>query len=303
MKLDKLRRIKLKNLLINRIDLVDEGDNPEAKIMIWKRAPDIQEKKKPRLLTELEITEISLVDKGANSGSLVTLYKRDVSKAVADPSHMLGINLLRVLQTQVENLRLGANIARIEAWSQVLETSEGQKLLGLISKMEGDPTLIFKDMEDRDVSEICDFVEGPHLGSFVKALKGELKKGIIVQKEITVVEKIKKKSFDSQIEASNKLKLELAKLAPASDKRSPERRYVDYMDAHPDVRDAMLELPDVVVTEPVEKRDFGKTYEKISKMVDELVFKGEVSSRAKGFVKVMDNNPELLVSYYKEQQG
>ena len=147
-------------------------------------------------------------------------------------------------------------------------------------------------------------MEGPDLDAFVKALKGELKKGIGVQKEKemeTVVEKILKKDFQSQIEASNKLKLELTKLAPASDKRTPEKRYVDYMETHPDVQDAMFELPDVVVVEPVTKRDFGKTYEKISKIVDELVCTGEVASRARGFGQVMDNNPELLVSYYKEQ--
>lgn len=258
-------------------------------------------KKKPRLLNDLEITEISLVDKGANPGALVTLWKRDVSKEVADPSRMLGINLLRILSSRVEGVRRESGIGHLEAWSEVLGTEEGQKLLALITKMESDPILIFKDMEGRDVSELCDFVEGPYLYAFVKALKGELKKGINVPKEMEVVEKIKKKSFDSQIEASKKLKLELTKLAPASDKRSPERRYVDYMKSNPDVQDAMLELPDVAVTEPVTKRDFGKTYAKISKIVDELLSKGEVSSRAKGFMKVMDSNPELLVSYYKEQ--
>jgi len=36
-KLDKLRRTKLKHLLINRIDLVDSGDNPEANIVLFKR--------------------------------------------------------------------------------------------------------------------------------------------------------------------------------------------------------------------------------------------------------------------------
>jgi len=258
-------------------------------------------KKPKRLLKELEISEISLVDGGANEGAKVVLWKRDISKEVADPSRMLGINLLRVLSDRVEGLRREKDIPRLDAWSQVLQSEQGRQLLELITKAKSDGSLIFKDMEDKDVSEICDFVEGPHLYAFVKALKGELKKGITVSNEMTAVEKIKKKSFDSQIEASNKLKLELAKLAPASDKRSPERRYVDYIETHPDVRDAMLELPEVVVTEPVTKRDFGKTYEKISKMVDELVSKGTVSSRAKGFVKVMDSKPELLVQYYKEQ--
>ena len=257
--------------------------------------------KPKRLLKELEISEISLVDRGANEGAKVVLFKRDVSKEVADPSRMLGINLLRVLSNQVDGLKLERDIPRAEAWVEVLESEEGQKLLALITKMKSDPTLIFKDMEGRDVSELCAFVEGTNLDPFVNALKGALKKGIKVSNEMTVVEKIKKKSFDSQIEASKKLKLELTKLAPASDKRSPERRYVDYIETHQDVRDAMLELPDVVAIEPVEKRDFGETYAKISKMVDELVSKGEVSSRAKGFVKVMDSKPELLVQYYKEQ--
>lgn len=261
----------------------------------------LKNRKPKNLLTELEIFEVSLVDKAANEGSKILLWKRDVSKEIADPSRMLGISLLRALTRRVENVRLGNDTNAMEAWSEVLGSEEGQKLLALITKMESDPSLIFKDMEDRDVSEILAFVEGPHFDAFVKAFKKEFKKGINVSNEMTVVEKIKKKDFESQIEASKKLKLELTKLAPASDKRSPERRYVDYIESHPDVRDAMLELPDVAVAEPVEKRAFGPTYEKISKMVDELVSRGEVSSRAKGFVKVMDHNPELLVSYYKEQ--
>jgi len=260
-------------------------------------------RKKPRLLTDLEITEVSLVDKSANPGARILIYKRDdFSKEMADPSRMLGISILRALTRRVENVRRGNDTNAMEAWSEVLGSEEGQKLLALITKMESDPTLIFKDMEGRDVSELCDFMEGPHLDPFVKALKDELKKGITVPKEMTVVEKIKKKSFDSRIEAVNSLKLELTKLAKSDDQRIPEKRLIDYLDNNPDVESAIQALPDVVVTEPVEKRDFGKTYEKISKMVDELVSKGEVSSRARGFVQVMDSEPALLVEYYKEQQ-
>jgi hypothetical protein len=255
-----------------------------------------------RLLKDLDITEISLVDTGANPGAKVVLFKRDISKEVADPSRMLGIQLLRILSDRVDSLKQEKDIPRMEAWIEVLQSEEGQQFLGLIAKMQSDPILIFKGMENRDITELCDFVEGPHLESFVKALKGELKKGINVPKEMEVVEKILKKDFEGQIEATNKLKLELVKMAKAGDKRTPEKRLLDYLDNHQDVESAILELPNNVAKGEVEeKRDFGPTYEKISKMVDELVSKGEVSSRARGFVKVMDSEPALLVQYYKEQ--
>ena len=257
--------------------------------------------KPQRILKELEISEISLVDAGANEGAQVILWKRDVSKAAHAPSDLLGINLLRVLTNRVDNVKLEQDITRFEAWMEVLQSEEGKQLLELITKIKSDPSLIFKDMGDSDVSELSDFIEGPNLDAFVKALKGELKKGLIVQEKMEVVEKILKKDFESQIEATNNLKLELTKRAPVDDKRTPEKLVVDYLDTHSDVKSAIQELPAVVVTEEVEKRDFGPTYAKIQKLVDELIFKGEVSSRAKGFMKVVDSDPQLMAEYLKEQ--
>ena len=256
--------------------------------------------KRLRKITDLEITEISLVDSGANAGARVLLFKRDVSKT-AHASDLLGLKLLAVLANRVNNLKQEKDITRLQAWLEVLESPEGKQLLGFIGKAKTNPTSMFKGVEQQDVEELADFLEGPHGGSFLKALSKQFKKGGIVSKEMTVVEKILKKDFQSQIEASSKLKLELTKLASASDKRSPERRYVDYIEAHPDVRDAMVELPDVVVTEVVEKRDFGKAYSTIQKKIDELISNGDGSSRAKLFMRVVDNNPALLVEYYKEQ--
>ena len=258
-------------------------------------------KKKPRLITDLEIEEISLVDKGASPRAKVLLYKRGISKTAHAPSDLLGINLLRVLTNRVDNVKQEQDLTRIEAWMAVLQSAEGNQLLELITKMKSDPSLIFKDMEDSDLSELADFVEGPDLDAFVKAFKKQIKEGIIVSNEMEVVEKIIKKGFESQIEATNELKLELVKMAKAGDRRTPEKRLVDYLDTHSEVESAILELPAVVVTEVVEKRDFGKTYNKIQKMIDELISNGEVSSRAKGFMKVVDSDPSLLVQYYKEQ--
>jgi len=134
------------------------------------------------------------------------------------------------------------------------------------------------------------------IGIYDKLKIGRMKMG-------TVVEKILSKAFGSQVEAMDKLKLDLVKLAKADDSRSPERRLDDFLVSRPDVETAIRELPTAPDAEVMEKRDFGPTYSKISKMVDELVSKGTVSSRARGFVQVMDTNPELLISYYKEQQG
>lgn len=253
-------------------------------------------KKKPQLLTELEITEISLVDKASNPGAQVLVYKN-----VADPSNVLGLSLLRVLQRRVENVRRNSNINRLEAWAEVLGTPEGQQLLELVTKMKSDSSLIFKDMEDKDVSELCDFVEGPHLDAFVKALRGELKKGITVPKEMEVVEKILKKQFEGQIEATKTLQLELVKKAKADDRRTPEKRLVDYLDNHPEIEDAIRELPDLVKVEETQERDYGPTYRKIKKKATELVKQGAVSSEAKAFCKVVEDNPSLWVEYLQEQ--
>jgi len=255
-------------------------------------------KKKPRLLTDLEITEISLVGKGASPGAQVTLWKRDVSKEVADPSRMLGINLLRVLSDRVEGLKREKDIPRMQAWVQVLDTEEGQQLLGLITK--GDQSIL-EGVEEQDTAELADFLEGSDGEAFLKALSKQIKKGLTVQEKIEVVEKILKKDFDSQIEGVEKLKLDLTKRAPAGDDRTPEKRLDDFLLDNPNVETAIRELPNVAKVEVQEKRDFGPTYAKISKKVDELMSKGTVSSRAKGFVKVMDSEPELLVQYYKEQ--
>jgi hypothetical protein len=235
----------------------------------------LKNRKPKHLLKELEILEVSLVDKPANEGAKVVLWKRDTSKALPDPSNALA------------------------AWSEVLGSEEGQELLGLIAK--GDQS-IFEGVENQDVSNLADFLETADGGVFLEALSKQLKKGGIVSNEMTVVEKIKKKSFDSQIEASNKLKLELTKLAPASDKRSPERRYVDYMKNNPDVQDAMFELPDVVVAEVAATRDFGPTHEVIRTKAKELFAKGVVPSVAHGFCKIMDEDGDLAVKFFKEQQ-
>ena len=166
--------------------------------------------KRLRKLTDLEITEVSLVDSSANEGAKVLLWKRDVSKAIPDPSNALGITLLRVLTRRVENVRLGDNLNRLEAWIKVMGSEEGQQLLALVTK--GGQS-IFEAVEQRDAEELADFLETTDGGAFLKALSKQLEKGEIVQKEMAVVEKILKKSFDSQIESSKILKLELAKLA------------------------------------------------------------------------------------------
>jgi len=256
---------------------------------------------KPNLLKELEITEISLVDSGANEGAKVMLWKRGISKAVPDPSNMLGINLLRVLSNRVNNLKREKDISRFEAWAEILQSPEGQQLIEFIAKAKRDPSFIFKDMESRDVSELADFLEGPDADAFIKAFKKQIKKGSVVQKEMEVVEKIKKKLFESQIEAVNSLKLELTKRAAAGDKRTAEKRIVEYLDTHPDLESAILELPDVVKAEVQEYPDRGPTYEVIKKKAKELVSKGLVTSEAKAFCKVVDADPELWVQYLKEQ--
>ena len=97
------------------------------------------------------------------------------------------------------------------------------------------------------------------------------------------------------------MKLELTKLAKSGDQRIPEKRLIDYLDNNPALESAIQALPDVVVTEVVEKKDFGKAYAKIQKKIDELVANGDVSSRAKLFMKVVDSDPALLVEYYKDR--
>jgi len=258
-------------------------------------------KKKPRLLTDLQIEEISLVDKGASPGAKVLLYKRAIDKTVHAPSDLLGINLLRVLTNRVDNVKQDQNITRIEAWMEVLQSEEGKQLLELITKMKNDPSLISKDMEDSDLSELADFIEGPHLDAFVKAFKKEIKKGIIVPKEMETVQKIFKKSFGSQIEAMDSLKLELNKRAAGDDKRTAEQRLVNYIDNHPDLESAIRELPNVVKVEVQEKPDFGPTYREIEKLAAELVIKGVVPTQEQGVVKIVKDNPGLYLQYLEEQ--
>jgi len=256
----------------------------------------LKKRKPKRLLKDLVIEEVSLVDAPANEGARVLLYKN-----LPDPSNALGIQLLRVLARRVENVRLGNNINRLEAWVQVLGTAEGQQLLALVTKAKTDPTLIFKDMVDRDVSEICDFLEGRDADPFIKAVKKELKKGVRVSNEMKTVTKIFKKSFDSQIEAVNSLKLELTKRAPADDRRIPEKRLIDFLDSHSDVESAILELPNVAKVEVQEKPDFGPTYREIEKLAAELVIKGVVPTQEQGVVKIVKDNPDLYLQYVEEQ--
>lgn len=256
--------------------------------------------KRLRKLTDLEITEVSLVDSSANEGAKVLLWKRDIFKATQDPSNMLGVHLLRVLMTRVEHLRRENNIDRIDAWVSVLGTPEGKQLLNLITKAKRDPTSIFKDMVDRDVSEIADFIEGPHRDAFVKAAKKELKKGVIVSTEMETVQKIFKKSFGSQIEAMDSLKLELNKRASGDDKRTAEQRLVNYIDNHPDLESAIRELPNVVKVELQAEPDFGPTYQKIEQLAAELVIKGVASTKEQGFVKVVQDHPDLYLKYLDE---
>jgi len=71
-------------------------------------------------------------------------------------------------------------------------------------------------------------------------------------------------------------------------------RLVNYLDNHPDLESAIRELPNVVKFEVQEKRDFGPTWAKISKMADELVYEGVVPSKAQEVTAVVDKNPELL---------
>ena len=253
--------------------------------------------KPKRLLKELEISEISLVDNGANEGAKVVLFKRGISKSMHGPSDMLGVQLLRVLMTRVENVRLGSEINRLEAWVQVLGSEEGQQLLALVTK--GDQS-VFQGAGEEDVAELADFLEGPDGGAFLKAFSKQIKEGLIVPKEMETVEKILKKS-ESRIEAMNSLKLELTKMAKAGDRRTPEKLLVDFLDGHSEIESAILELPNVAKVEVQEQRNFGPTHTKIQKKIDELISNGEVSSRAKGFMKVVDSDPQLMAEYLKEQ--
>ena len=168
--------------------------------------------------------------------------------------------------------------------------------MALVTK--GDQS-IFEGVEKQDVEHLADFLETADGGAFLKAFSKQIKKGGILQKEMAVVEKILKKDFQSQIEATNRLKLELVKMAKAGDRRTPEKRLVDYLDTHPDIESAILELPDVVVAEPVTKRDYGQAYEVIKKKAKELFSKGQVTSEAAGFVRVVDEEPELWTKHLK----
>jgi len=260
-------------------------------------------KKRLQLLTELEITEISLVDKGASPGSDVLFFKRDssdVSKALPDPKAALGIQLLRVLSRRVENTRMGRNINRLEAWVQVLETPEGQRLLDLITKAKSDPSM-FQEIGKQDVEALADFLETANGQTFLEAFSKQLKKGFIVSNEMETVTKIFKKSFDSQIEAMDSLKLELNKQVSGDDKRTAEQRLVNYIDNHPDLESAIRELPNVVKVEVQEKPDFGPTYREIEKLAAELVIKGVVPTQEQGVVKIVKDNPGLYLQYLEEQ--
>jgi len=256
----------------------------------------LKKRKPKRLLKDLVIEEVSLVDAPANEGARVLLYKN-----LPDPSNALGIQLLRVLARRVENVRLGSNVNRLEAWAEVLGTPEGRQLLELVTKMKSDPRLIFKDMGDSDLSELADFMEGPHLDAFVKAFKKQTKKGFIVPKEMEAVTKIFKKSFDSQHEAIEGLKSELTKRAPKDDKRTDIQRLMAYIDARPDLESAIRELPNVVKVEVPEEPDFGPTYREIEKLAAELVIKGVVPTQEQGVVKIVKDNPGLYLQYLEEQ--
>lgn len=307
MKLDKLRRIQLKNLLINRIDLVDEGDNPEARIVFWKRAPDLEEKKKTQLLTELEITEISLVDKGASPSAQVTLWKRDVSKAVHGPSDILGLRLLGVLSSRVDNLKLEQSLTRMEAWLSVLQSPEGKELLGFIGKAKTEPTSFFEGVEQQDVEELADFLEGPDGGPFLKSFSKALKQ---IRKEKhsdmddtkDVIRKIIKKEFKDTVTAMAGLrKAVIAEIRKGGHKATPEQLVAKALIDNPEANEALEELPWQLEEVVKSEKSYGPTWDKISKMADELLAEGKVSSKAKGVAEIIDRNPTLLPQYLKDQ--
>jgi len=163
-KLGDRRTKKLKNLLIDRIDLVDVGDNPEAKIMLFKRADPDERKKKTRVLKDLEITEVSLVDKGASPGAEVMFLKRDVEKQTTP----LRTALLNALILAARKLGREKGITRLDAFKQVMETEEGKKALEILTLLKGEKktkemdtriTTFFKRAEKRAFRDGTDFYE------------------------------------------------------------------------------------------------------------------------------------------------
>ena len=78
----KRRVTRLCNMRINEVSLVDDGANPEARVVIAKRDDGEPAGKRYRV-TRLKIAEISAVDRPAQSGAVATILK--AADDVPDP--------------------------------------------------------------------------------------------------------------------------------------------------------------------------------------------------------------------------
>jgi len=289
----------LKDLVIEEVSLVDRSANEGAEVLIWKRLDldasilnSYSVEKLTKAMESIDYKKIGVTPEelwADYASEVMQIHNTELGQKQKNPPE-------RLTPGEVEELRLRKPWTLAQATAAARKTNIGQGLWAMVESVvrEREAALINR------LDKMIDETEGlkKHARETIEIYD---KMKIERMKMGTVVEKILSKAFLSQVEAIGKLKLDLVKSAKAGDERTPEKRLDDYLVNHSDVAGAIQELPTVVMDEPVEKRDFGPTYAKIQKLVDELIFKGEVSSRAKGFMKVVDSDPSLLVEYYKEQ--
>ena len=117
-----------------------------------------------------------------------------------------------------------------------------------------------------------------------------------------VIKKIIGKEFEDTVTAMAELrKAVTAEIRKSGQNATPEQLVAKALIDNPEANEALEELPWQVEEVAKSEKSYGPTWDKISKMAEELLAEGVVTSKAQGVSKVLDRDPQLFAKYMQEQ--
>lgn len=298
--------IKLKHLLIDRVDLVGKGDNPEAHIALFKRKQEDKEEEEPSWVGKI-IDTINKWNRKEGDGNIMFDFQKflkdlkdealeaRVSALPADVQKGLGEAIEQVAEEE-------RNINAMKGLVEKAEmTSETDRLKARIAQLEQQLA-----EEKKPAPEAEDVMKG-----LPEAVQKLLKDA---QDRAEAAEKIAKETKDAQEVAKF---VAIAKGMPSivtvPDKVGPVLKRIadnsqeDFqaIEAVLKAANALLEennllLKEVGAAGEGSSTGTGSAWEQIEKEAKDLMKSDPSLTEAKAIRKAMDNNPSLYELYQKE---
>ncbi len=313
--------IKLKNLLIDRVDLVGKGDNPEAHIALFKRKPE-EEEEEPTWVTKI-IDAISKRNRKEGDGNIMFDFqkfvadlkdqdlKTRVSALPADTQKTIGEAVEKtaeesrtaaVLKDLVEKAEMAGEADRLKARIAELEQqlADAKK-----AAPENPPKEEGEEEEDEDDDNMNDVMKGlpPAIQKLLKDAEDRAAAAETLVKQAQDAQELAK--FETVAKSLGTVITAPTKIAPVL-KSISEHSAQDYavIEAVLKAANEILEQNNLMLKEvgsgSTDNTAGGDAWGQIEKAAKELQKADPKLTDAQSIRKAISNNPSLYDQYQKE---